>query len=159
VRVVLDAKGSSNQGIKIGANCFLGRNSVLCCKEGDIVLKDFVSISQNCSLLSESLILIGEYSLIAANCYLFGGGNHGIERTDIPICFQPSINKGGIVLEGDNWLGAGTIVLDGVKMGYGAVASAGALIYKSVESYAIVAGNPALVSKRRKPLDSKKETK
>jgi ADP-ribose pyrophosphatase YjhB (NUDIX family)/acetyltransferase-like isoleucine patch superfamily enzyme len=151
--VVLDAKGSGNRGIRIGSNCFIGRGTILSCKEGDILLDDYVSVSQNCSLLSETVISIGRYCLLAGNCDLVAGGNHNIESVDVPICFQNSLSKGGIELAGDNWLGAGAIVLDGVRLGYGAVASAGAVVYKSVEDYAIAVGNPALVSKRRKKLD------
>lgn len=151
--VVLDAKGSVNSGIRIGDNCFIGRNTILSCKEGDIILDDYVSISQNCSLLSETRISLGKYCLLAGNCYLVAGGNHNTEAVDVPICFQSSLSKGGIELAGDNWLGAGAIVLDGVNLGYGAVAAAGAVVYKSVPEYAIAVGNPALVSKRRKKLD------
>ncbi len=148
--VVLDAKGADNRGIKIGNNSFIGRNTVLSCKEGNITIDDYVAVSQNCSFLSETEIYIGKYCLIAAHCCLVAGGNHNIEDVDVPICFQNSLTKGGIVLEGDNWLGAGVIVLDGVRLGFGAVAAAGAVVYKNIEPYAIAAGNPALVSKRRK---------
>ncbi len=32
--VVLDAKGEANTGIQIGQNAFIGRNSIISCKEG-----------------------------------------------------------------------------------------------------------------------------
>ena len=41
---VLDAKGSDNDGIRVGSGVFLGRNSILSCKNGDIILGDHVNI-------------------------------------------------------------------------------------------------------------------
>lgn len=147
---VLDAKGQANGGIRIGSNCFIGRNSVLSCKEGDIDLADYVSISNNCSLLSETRLQIGRCSYISGHCYLVAGGNHKYDRRDIPIMFQESESKGGIVLAGDNWLGAGVRVLDGGNLGQGTVIGAGSVVYKPVEPYVIAVGVPAMVVKRRK---------
>lgn len=48
-----------------------------------------------------------------------------------------------IVVEGDCWIGARSIVLRGVIIGRGAVIGAGAIVTKSVPPYCIVAGNPA----------------
>ena len=45
---------------------------------------------------------------------------------------------------GDNvFLGLGAIVLPGVKIGDGAIVGAGSVVTKNVESYTVVAGNPA----------------
>ena len=37
---LLDAKGESNRGIRIGSGVFIGRNTILSCKNGDIELGD-----------------------------------------------------------------------------------------------------------------------
>src|SRR6266498_2952343 len=37
---LLDAKGDSNRGIRIGDGVFVGRNTILSCKNGDIDLAD-----------------------------------------------------------------------------------------------------------------------
>src|SRR6185503_4457216 len=37
---LLDAKGESNRGIRIGDGVFVGRNTILSCKNGDIELGD-----------------------------------------------------------------------------------------------------------------------
>ena len=36
----LDAKGTDNRGIAIGNGVFVGRNTILSCKNGDIVIED-----------------------------------------------------------------------------------------------------------------------
>jgi len=37
---LLDAKGSTNRGITIGSGVFIGRNTILSCKDGDIEVAD-----------------------------------------------------------------------------------------------------------------------
>ena len=140
--VVLDAKGENNLGIKIGDNAIIGRNTILSCKEGSIVLKDYANISSNCSLLSETQISIGQHSFLAGHCYLVAGGNHSFERTDVPIMFQPSQDKGGIGIGEDCWLGASVTVLDGISLGKGCVVGAGTVLTESFPQYSIVVGNP-----------------
>lgn len=49
----------------------------------------------------------------------------------------------------DVWIGARATILDGVKIGDGAVVAAGAVVTKDVPSYAIVGGVPAKVIKYR----------
>src|SRR4051812_17048715 len=49
----------------------------------------------------------------------------------------------------DVWIGHGAIVLPGRNIGTGAVIAAGAIVTKDVPAYAIVAGNPARIVRRR----------
>lgn len=147
---VLDAKGEANQGIRIGNNVYIGRNTILSCKEGSIYLDDFCNLSANCSLLSETEIRLGKYCFLAGYCYLVAGGNHSFERPDVPIMFQPSVSKGGIRIEEDVWLGAGAIVLDGVSIGKGSVVGAGSVVTNSLPEYTISYGIPARVMRNRK---------
>ena len=51
----------------------------------------------------------------------------------------------------DVWIGHGAIVLPGRSIGTGAVVAAGAIVTKDVPAYAIVAGNPARMIRRRFP--------
>lgn len=151
---VLDAKGEGNDGLFIGKNVFIGQNTILSCKGGSIRLDDWCALSSNCSLLSESEIRIGKYSYLAGNCYLVAGGNHGYDRTDVPIMFQPSIDKGGIDIGDDVWLGASVTVLDGVSIGRGSVIGAGSLVKDSLPAFSIAVGVPAAKIKERTPLSS-----
>lgn len=58
-------------------------------------------------------------------------------------------NKGNVVehvetnIGNDVWIGLGAIVMDGVRVGHGAVIGAGAVVTHDVAPYAIVAGVPA----------------
>ena len=146
---VVDAKGEGNKGIKIGNNIIIGRNTIISCKGGDIKIGDFSNIGPNNTLISESLLKIGKYVFIAGHVYMVAGGNHNFERKDIPIWLQPSISKGGIILEDDIWIGASSTILDGVTIERGSIIGAASLVNKSIPPYSIAIGVPANVTKKR----------
>jgi len=73
---LLDAKGRDNTGIRIGTGVFLGRNSILSCKNGDIVLGTRVNIGFNCEVFSGSRVALGADTLVAAYCYFIGGDHN-----------------------------------------------------------------------------------
>ncbi|MDD8025188.1 MAG: acyltransferase [Acidobacteriota bacterium] len=147
---VLDAKGEANEGIRIGAGALIGRNTVLSCKEGSIVLGEKCNVSANCSLLSETSIEIGRGCFLAGGCYLVAGGNHPVKDASRPIMDQPSEAKGGIRIGDDVWLGAGVTVLDGVTIGRGTIVGAGAIVAASLPEYAYVVADRRLrISDRR----------
>lgn len=60
-------------------------------------------------------------------------------------------HKGGfsITIGNDVWLGANVALMDGVKIGDGAIVAANALVTKDVEPYSIVGGVPAKLIKKR----------
>jgi len=146
---VLDAKGENNSGLKIGSNVLVGRNTSISCKGGDIEIGDFSNIGPNNIIISESSLKIGSYVFTSGQVYMIAGGNHTFERRDIPIWKQPSICKGGITIEDDVWIGASTTILDGVKIGTGAVIGAATLVHKRIKSYTVNLGVPAQMVKKR----------
>ncbi|MFZ2055470.1 MAG: DapH/DapD/GlmU-related protein [Candidatus Aminicenantales bacterium] len=148
--VVLDAKGEKNDGLRLGDSVYIGRNTILSCKEGSIAVGDYTNISANCSLLSETEINLGRYCFLAGHCYLVAGGNHSFDDVSRPIMFQPSVSKGGIRVGDDVWLGAGVIVLDGVTIGQGTVVGAGAVVTEPLPEFAVAVGSPARVVKDRR---------
>ena len=70
----------------------------------------------------------------------------GLSFCDTP-CFEES--KGRITIGNDVWIGTGAILLDGVKIGDGAIVAAGAVVSRNVEPYSIVAGVPARELRKR----------
>lgn len=147
---VLDAKGDSEEGIRIADGVILGRNTTLSCKGGSIAVGRNSNISGNCMLISESRLSIGANVLIAGMTYIVAGGNHGMERTDVPIIRQPVVQKGGVTIEDNCWLGASVTVLDGVTIGRDSVIGAGSVVTRSIPAFAIAVGVPARVVKMRK---------
>ena len=145
---VLDAKGNSNQGIDIGDNVFVGRNTIIYCQNGDVEIGDNANIGSNCQIFSARKVQIGNNVLIAAYTYLVGGG-HIYKDPDIPVIEQGRTASG--IEIGDNvWLGASVKVLDGVSIGEGAIIAAGAVVTEDIPPFAIAGGIPAKVIKLRK---------
>jgi acetyltransferase-like isoleucine patch superfamily enzyme len=138
---LLDAKGETNQGITIGSRVFIGRNTILSCKNGDIELDDGANIGFNCELFSASRVRVGEDTLLAAYCYLIGG-DHNVADASMPVVAQGRRSTGVSVGAGA-WLGAGAKVLDGVTIGDGAVIGAGAVVRDAVPAKSIAVGVPA----------------
>ena len=122
----LDAKGTTNRGIELGRGVFLGRNTILSCKNGDIVLDEDANIGFNVEVFSAATVRIGRKVLVAAYTYLVGG-DHLYDRVDMPVLDQGRTARGIDV--GDNvWLGAHVVVADGVRIGRDAVIGAGAVV-------------------------------
>ena len=145
---VLDAKGDSNQGIDMGSNVFVGRNTIIYCQNGDVEIGENANIGSNCQIFSARHVKIGNDVLIAAYVYLVGGG-HNFDDPTIPI-IQQGRTAHGITIEDDVWLGAGVKVLDGVTIGQGSIIAAGAVVTEDIPPYVIAGGIPAKIIKNRK---------
>jgi acetyltransferase-like isoleucine patch superfamily enzyme len=145
--VMLDAKGSDNQGITVGDGVFLGRGTILSCKNGDIVLGDHVNIGFHSEVFSASRVTVGRYGLFAAYTYLVGGG-HAFDQAGVPVVEQERTSRG--IAVGENvWLGAGVKVLDGVRIGRDVVVGAGAVVTADLGDGVVAAGIPARVVRAR----------
>ena len=109
-------------------------------------------------------LIIGRYCAIASGVrFVMPGANHadlgpstfpfGIfgepwaERTMDLVMGAPS--RGDTVVGNDVWLGYRALVLPGVTIGHGAIVAAASVVASDVPPYAIVAGNPARVIRRR----------
>jgi acetyltransferase-like isoleucine patch superfamily enzyme len=144
---LLDAKGESNRGITIGSGVFIGRNTILSCKNGDIDVESGANIGFNCELFSASRVSVGANTLLAAYCYVIGG-DHDFSDPATPVLEQRRTSAGVRVGAGA-WLGAGAKILDGVTVGDGAVIGAAAVVREDVPARAIAVGVPAKVVGQR----------
>jgi acetyltransferase-like isoleucine patch superfamily enzyme len=140
---LLDAKGESNRGIRIGDGVFVGRNTILSCKDGDIELGDGANVGFNCEIFSASRVTIGRNVLMAAYSYVIGG-DHDFSDPAKSVLEQ-SRTSAGVTIGDGVWMGAGAKILDGVTLGGGAVIGAGAVVRESVAASAIAVGIPARV--------------
>src|SRR5260370_19581979 len=102
---LLDAKGESNRGIRIGDGVFIGRNSILSCKNGDIELGDGAHIGFNCEVYSASRVTIGRAVLMAAYGYVIGG-DHDFSDPSKAVLEQTRTSAGGAIRDGGR-VGAG----------------------------------------------------
>ena len=144
---LIDAKGESNRGVTIGNRVFVGRNTILSCKNGDITLEDGANVGFNCELFSASSVRVGRDALIAAYCYVIGG-EHDFSDPSQPVLAQARRST-GVTIGAGAWLGAGAKILDGVSIGDRAVIGAGAVVRDAVPNASVAAGVPARIVGQR----------
>jgi acetyltransferase-like isoleucine patch superfamily enzyme len=144
---LLDAKGDSNSGIRIGSGVFIGRNTILSCKNGDIELGDGANVGFNCELFSASRVRIGANVLMAAYAYVIGG-DHDFSDPSKTVLEQTRTSA-GVDIGAGAWLGAGAKILDGVTIGEHAVVGAAAVVRDTIPPRAIAVGIPARVVSTR----------
>jgi len=144
---LIDAKGETNRGIRIGDGVFIGRNTILSCKNGDIELADAANLGFNCEVFSASRVTIGKGVLMAAYSYVIGG-DHDFSDPSKPVLDQGRTSAGVRIGTGA-WLGAGAKILDGVSVGDKAIIGAGAVVTRDVPAQAVAVGIPAKVVSNR----------
>jgi chloramphenicol O-acetyltransferase type B len=119
----------------IGDNFYIGRDSFI---ETDCIIGNNV-------IIGNKVGIVGKY-------------DHHYQQVGIPIRLASQIRDTDYSWHGKNlttsigsdvWIGYGAIVMQGVKIGNGAIIAAGSVVVKDVENYCIYAGNPAKKIKDR----------
>ena len=87
-------------------------------------------------------IIIGAHSTVSQKSYLCSA-SHDVTKSDIPLITAP------IIIKDQVWIGANVFLGMGVTINTGAVIGATASVYKDVEAWTIVGGNPAVFIKKR----------
>lgn len=81
-------------------------------------------------------IKIGSNTMLGPKCSLFAE-NHNFGASDRDIKEQ-GVNRRGIVIGNNCWIGSNVVILDGVTIGDGCVIGAGTLVSRDVEANTIV---------------------
>ncbi len=119
-----------------------------------IASPEFVAIGSNCNF-AQRVFITGGGGIEIGDWVGFGPDtkvwsvNHRFDDPDTPWLLQ-GWEKKPVVIEDDVWLGANVFVMPGVRIGKGAIVSAGTVVSKSVPPYSIVTGNPGRVIGWRK---------
>ena len=162
-------------GIQIGSSSYIGRSARIQTDfdgrsfGGRVLISEGVSVSDGVIIIPYGgTIEIEPNAYIGPYCILYGHGglsigrntmigphtvvvpaNHGFGSVDVPMNVQPLTQK-GISIGEDVWIGSGCTVLDGVRIGNGAVIGAGSVVSKDIDPYAIAYGIPAAVVRTRR---------
>ncbi|GED32692.1 MULTISPECIES: 2,3,4,5-tetrahydropyridine-2,6-dicarboxylate N-acetyltransferase [Brevibacillus] len=132
--------------------------------EPGAIIRDQVTIGNNAVIMMGASInigaVIGEGTMIDMNVVVGGRGTIGknchigagsvIAGVIEPPSAQP------VVVEDDVLIGANAVILEGIRVGKGAVVAAGAVVIEDVPPYTVVAGTPARVIKQ---IDEKTRSK
>ena len=99
-------------------------------------------IGPNTELYNKDFIIIGNDCVVSQRTYICTA-SHDISSLMIPLKTAP-------IFLGDNvWIAAEAFVGPGVTIGEGAVVGARAAVFKDVEPWTVVGGNPAQFIKKR----------
>ena len=112
---------------RVGKSVYVG---LYCCL-GDVTLEDDVLLGSHVSIMN-------------------GGGQHGIDRLDIPVREQPGVWP-HVTIGRDTWIGDRAIIL--ASVGRHCVVGAGSVVTQPLPDYAIAVGVPAKIVRYRNGSD------
>ncbi len=140
---VVDAKGGAGSGISLGKNVYIGRNTIVYCKGGEIEIDDDVNFSSNCIVFSSNKLSMKPGTMVGAYSYLLSGGEYDY-KTGVPFTAQAGMETvGPLEIGAGCWFGARVTVLDGACIGDRCVLGAGAVVTRPLPANSLAVGVPA----------------
>lgn len=113
----------------------------------DIEIGDLVQFGRGCIVHCDAKF--GNKIIVANAVAFIGRDDHRYDVVGKTIWDSPRGDTGKVVVEDDVWIGHGACLVSGITIGKGSVVGAGSVVVKDVPPYAIVAGVPAKVVKKR----------
>ena len=128
-------------GAKVGKGCKIS-NSAKIWAPWNLELGTYVCLAPHSEIYSANKIVIGDKVTISQGAYLCGA-SHDISYINKPLVTAP------IKIDSFAWVCADAFVGMGVTIGEGAVVGARSAVFKDVEPWTVVGGNPAKFIKKR----------
>lgn len=108
----------------------------------NLEMKEYACIGPEVDCYNAAPIVIGNNAVVSQRTYLCTASH------DISLASHPQIEK-PIIIGDRAWVAAEAFIGPGVTVGEGAVVGARAAVFKDVEPWTVVGGNPARVIKTR----------
>jgi acetyltransferase-like isoleucine patch superfamily enzyme len=149
----VEINGLCKEGVKIGNNVSILRNTIIECTGvirnlgAGIVIGNNVGIAQNCFIQVRGKVIIGNDVIFGPGVSIFSE-NHRFSDLEKPIREQGE-TRIGVIIEDGVWIGSGAAILDGVTVGQHSIIATGSVVNKNVPPYSIVGGVPAKLIKTR----------
>lgn len=141
------------EAIVIGAHTHIRGQLLTFWNSGQITIGEWCYVGEGTRIWSQSSISIGNYVLIAHLVDIHDTNSHPIDWRERRLDTEAILSGGyrtptqtvsaPVTIEDDVWIGFKATVMKGVRIGRGAIVSAGAVVTKDVEPWSVVAGNPA----------------
>jgi acetyltransferase-like isoleucine patch superfamily enzyme len=133
--------------VKTGRNVHVQWSTRMWAPHKHIVLGDSVGIGPRCVINTD--VEIGNHVMLAAHVGLISKDAHTFGEPGVSMFESVRGDQFKIVIEDDVWLGFGSIVLSGVRIGRGSIVGAGAIVTKDVPPYSIVLGKAGQIAGKR----------
>lgn len=150
---VLDARGAGEEGVVIGARVIVNRGVSIQAKVGPIFIGEESDIGMHSVLHSQGGIHIGRQVVLGGGGKV-GGGIFQTHRSDAEggdEREQARFSEGPVRINEKCLVGMGSIFLDAVTVGAGAIIGAGSVVNRDLPPYSVAAGVPAKVIRERSP--------
>lgn len=108
----------------------------------NLEMEAYSCLSPEVDCYNVAKVKIGAHSTVSQKTYLCTA-SHDITKSHNPLITAP------IIIEDQAWIGASAFIGMGVTIKQGAVVGATASVYKDVEPWTVVGGNPAKLIKKR----------
>lgn len=108
----------------------------------NLTMDDYACLASDVDCYNVAPIYVGKFATVSQGAFLCTA-SHDITSQTHDLIVAP------IKIEKDSWIGAQAFVGMGVEVGEGAVVGARAAVFKSVEPWSVVGGNPAKFIKKR----------
>lgn len=136
------------ENIEIGDNVYIGHYAILKgYYRNKLTIGEGSWIGQQSFFHSAGGIRIGRNVGIGPGVKIFTS-SHALDEIDKPI-MHSSVHFAPVIIEDDSDIGAGALIMPGVRIGKGAQVGAGAVATSDVADYTIVRGVPAKVAGMR----------
>lgn len=108
----------------------------------NLIMKNNSQIGPDAEIYNVNMIVLEEYAIVSQRVYLCTA-SHDINSVDFHLVAKP------IVIGRNSWVAADAFIGMGVTIGECAVVGARASVFRNVEPFAVVGGNPAKFIRKR----------
>lgn len=108
----------------------------------NLTIDEYSTLGPGVDCYNQGKITIGANTVISQKTYLCAS-SHDISNPSHPLILKP------ILIEDQVWVAAGAFIGPGITIGQGAVIGARSAVFKNVDPWTVVGGNPAIHLKKR----------